>query len=182
MELREHARGLPLPTRVLAIVHTRTICMAADFTITPQDHFGYRISLIARRWRQRVDDELESYGLSEASWRPLLYLATCKGVPRQRDLAEALQIGCPALVRLLDTLEAKRLVERIDVDDDRRAKQVQLTAEGRRLARRVHDIIQEIDRRLLEEVSAADLAHCNRIFSSIEHRLDGDPTEPTREP
>jgi len=148
--------------------------MAVDFTLTPRDHFGYRISLIARRWRQQVDAELERYDLSEATWRPLLYLASCTGVPKQRDLAEALQIGCPALVRLLDNLEAKRLVERIDVDDDRRAKQVQLTPEGRRLARRVHEIILDIDRRLLQDVTAADLARCDRVFGSIERQLDGE--------
>jgi MarR family transcriptional regulator for hemolysin len=154
--------------------------MAAEFKLVPQDHFGYRISLIARRWRALVDAELASYGLSEATWRPLLYLASCKGVPKQRDLAEALQIGCPALVRLLDNLEAKDLVTRSDVDDDRRAKQVQLTPEGRSLARKVHELIVDIDRRLLQDVSAADLADCNRTFEAIEHRLDTyDSTEGT---
>ena len=64
------------------------------------------------------------------------------------------------------------MIERIDVDDDRRAKQVMLTPEGRKLARRVHEIILGIERRLLDGISPADLALADRIFGSIEQRLD----------
>ena len=137
-----------------------------------QPHFGYRLGVLARRWRAQVDAQLEIYGLSQATWRPLLYLVSFEGVPRQRDLAHALQIGCPALVRVLDNLEAKQLIERIDVDDDRRAKQVKLTAEGRRIAKRVYSIIVEIERKLLSELSPTDLASCERAFAAIENQLD----------
>lgn len=143
-----------------------------------QPRFGYRLAVLARRWRAQVDAELEGYGLSQATWRPLLYLISFEGVPRQRDLAEALQIGCPALVRLLDNLEAKRLIERIDVDDDRRAKQIKLTPEGRRIAKRVFSIIVEIERKLLSELTVSDLASCERAFSAIENQLDTYQADP----
>ncbi|HEY5938323.1 MAG TPA: MarR family transcriptional regulator [Kofleriaceae bacterium] len=143
-----------------------------------QPRFGYRLAVLARRWRAQVDAELETYGLSQATWRPLLYLISFEGVPRQRDLAEALQIGCPALVRLLDNLEAKRLIERIDVDDDRRAKQIKLTPEGRRIAKRVYAIIVEIERKLLSELSADELASCERAFAAIENQLDTYQADP----
>ena len=143
-----------------------------------QPHFGYRLAVLARRWRAQVDAELERFGLSQATWRPLLYLISFAGVPRQRDLAEALQIGCPALVRLLDNLEEKRLIERIDVDDDRRAKQIKLTPEGRRIGKRVYAIIVEIERKLLSELSSDDLASCERAFSAIENQLDTYQADP----
>jgi MarR family transcriptional regulator for hemolysin len=143
-----------------------------------QPHFGYRLAVLARRWRAQVDAELEAYGLSQATWRPLLYLISFEGVPRQRDLAEALQIGCPALVRLLDNLEAKRLIERIDVDDDRRAKQIKLTPEGRQIANHVYAIIVAIERKLLSELTAADLANCERAFAAIENQLDTYQADP----
>jgi MarR family transcriptional regulator for hemolysin len=143
-----------------------------------QPRFGYRLAVLARRWRAQVDAELETFGLSQATWRPLLYLISFEGVPRQRDLAEALQIGCPALVRLLDNLEEKRLIERVDVDDDRRAKQIKLTSEGRRIAKRVHAIIVEIERKLLSELSSEDLANCERAFSAIENQLDTYQADP----
>src|SRR5688572_2622291 len=90
------------------------------------ERFGYRIAVLARRWRSLVDAELASYGLSQATWRPLIHLGSFDQPPRQCELAEALQLGGPALVRLIDQLEDKGLVERV-VDGDRRANKVQLT-------------------------------------------------------
>ncbi|MGN6105278.1 MAG: MarR family winged helix-turn-helix transcriptional regulator [Kofleriaceae bacterium] len=146
--------------------------MQTPLKLSFHGRFGYRLVVIARRWRAQVDAELEAFGLSQATWRPLLHLATLKDGPRQRDLAESLQIGCPALVRLLDNLEEKGLVERTDVDGDRRVKQVKLTPEGRQLASRVYEIMVEVERRLLQDLTPDDLAGCSDAFASIERRLD----------
>ncbi|UPG70899.1 hypothetical protein MVG78_09605 [Roseomonas gilardii subsp. gilardii] len=44
-------------------------------------------------------------GLSDGTWRPLLYLGRMGGGIRQTDLAGALGIEGASLVRLLDALE-----------------------------------------------------------------------------
>lgn len=150
--------------------------MQANFQLSLHDRFGYRLAVLARRWRQRLDAELDAYGLSQATWRPLIHLASFTEPPRQCELAEALQIGGPALVRVLDNLEDMRLVERIQVDDDRRAHHVQLTREGRKLARRVYEIIVALERELLRDISAEDIEHSARVFAALEDRLA------TREP
>lgn len=134
------------------------------------DRFGYRLSVLTRKWRGVVDLELESYGLSQATWRPLIYLAQFDEPPRQCELAEALALGCPAIVRLLDQLEAKRLVERV-VDGDRRANRVQLTRSGRRLAARVHDIIVAIEADLLRDLTTEDRARVMHSIDAIDARI-----------
>jgi MarR family transcriptional regulator for hemolysin len=146
--------------------------MQPTLRLSLHDRFGYRVSVLARRWRAQVDAELESYGLSQATWRPLIHLASLPGAPRQCELAEKLQIGGPALVRLLDNLEDKGLVERTLVDGDRRAHHIQLTREGRKLAAQVYDIIVAIESRLLADISATDLARCTRVLESITAKLD----------
>lgn len=136
--------------------------------------------LVARRWRQAVDAELESCGLSHATWRPLLKLA-CAGEPlRQHDLADLLQVGDPELVRLIDNLERKRLVVRVEAKGDRRAKRIRLTPGGRRLAEQVEAIIGAFERRILQGISTADRARCRDVFARIEHRLD--ELEPATKP
>ena len=149
--------------------------MQARFAL--QDRLGYRISVLARRWRALVDAELESYGLSQATWRPLIYLASFDDPPRQCELADALQIGCPALVRLLDQLETKGLIDRV-VDGDRRANKVRLTRAGKKLASRVHDIIVAVERDVLRDLSATELAQCTRALAAIEGRIDHRSREP----
>jgi MarR family transcriptional regulator for hemolysin len=128
--------------------------------------------IAARRWRQVIDAELESYGLSHATWRPLLKLAGAGAPLRQHELADQLQIGHPELVRLIDSLERKRLVARHEATGDRRAKQVQLTPGGRRLAEQVEAIIEAFERRLLQGISPTDRARCRDVLAQIEQRLD----------
>lgn len=136
---------------------------------------GCQLMFIARRWRQVIDTELESYGLSHATWRPLLRLAGSREPLRQHELADRLQIGHPELVRLIDSLERKRLVVRHEASEDRRVKRLQLTAGGRRLAAQVEAIIEGVDRRILQGISTADCARCREVFARIEQRLDGLP-------
>src|SRR5260370_35808556 len=78
----------------------------------PGRDFGFRIARIARRLRQAVDSELGAYGLTEATWRPLAYVGRLGEGVRQRELAAALGIEGPSLVRLLDNLERRGLIER----------------------------------------------------------------------
>src|SRR3546814_1064441 len=97
------------------------------------DDFGFRAALGVRRLRQAVDTELRAYGLTEATWRPLAYVGRLGDGVRQKDLATALGIEGPSLVRLLDTLERRGLVERREDDADRRARGIHLTTARREL-------------------------------------------------
>ena len=143
------------------------------------ERFGYRVAVLARRWRSLVDAELASYGLSQATWRPLIHLGSFAEAPRQCQLADALQLGGPALVRLIDQLEAKGLVERI-VDGDRRANKVQLTRAGKRLARRVYDIIVDVEHELLRDLNADEVARITQGIDAIERRIDKRMVAPKR--
>jgi len=138
--------------------------------------FGFRVSRISRRLRAAVDAELRQHGLTEATWRPLAYVGRLGDGVRQKELATALAIEGPSLVRLLDNLERRGLIERREDESDRRARGIHLTAEGRALAQRVGRISNEILRRLLGEVSADDLAACHRVLSAVETAL-GETTD-----
>ncbi len=134
--------------------------------------FGFQIARIARRLRQAVDAELRAYGLTEATWRPLVYVARLGAGVRQKELAIALGIEGPSLVRLLDGLERRGLIERREDDTDRRARGIHLTSAGRALQRRVAKVSSAVQRRVLAAVAPADLAACDRAFAIIERALD----------
>jgi MarR family transcriptional regulator for hemolysin len=138
----------------------------------PGENFGFRVARIARRLRQEVDGELRSYGLTEATWRPLAYVGRLGEGVRQKELAQALGIEGPSLVRLLDSLERRGLIERRAEEDDRRARGIYLTPAGRELQRRVLRVSDATQRRLLSAVRPADLEACDRVFQAIEAALD----------
>ena len=70
--------------------------------------FGALVSQTARRWRRAVDRRLHPFGLTEATWLPLLRVARAPAPMRQKDLAASLSLDSSSVVRLLDAL--RRLV------------------------------------------------------------------------
>src|SRR4029079_8690165 len=140
-----------------------------------QIDFGFSVARIARRLRQAVDAELQVYGLTEATWRPLAYVGRLGGGVRQKELATALSIEGPSLVRLLDNLERRGLIERREDENDRRARGIYLTRAGRDLAVRTARIGNGLQKRLLESVPAADLDICERVLETLERELEERP-------
>ena len=136
-----------------------------------QIDFGFNVARLARRLRQTVDDELQAFGLTDATWRPLAYVGRLGGGVRQKELATALAIEGPSLVRLLDSLERRGLIERREDETDRRARGIYLTRAGRDLAVRVAKVGTEIQARLLANVPPADLEICQRVLANIERQL-----------
>lgn len=134
--------------------------------------FGFRVARITRRLRQLVDSELRASGLTEATWRPLVYLDRHREGIRQKDLAQALGIEGPSLVHLLDSLERRGLIERREDEGDRRARRIYLTPEGRDLQKWVFKVSESVQQRLLAAVGAADLEACERAFNAIEAMAD----------
>src|SRR5881394_2492144 len=116
--------------------------------------FGFLVARIARRMRQAVDAEMRLVGLTEATWRPLMYLRTLGDGVRQKELATTLSIEGPSLVRVLDNLERRGLIERRGDESDRRARGIYLTRAGRDLAVRVAKVGTEIQTRALAKVPA----------------------------
>src|SRR5262252_10012683 len=114
-----------------------------------QIDFGFNVARLARRLRQAVDAELQVFGLTEATWRPLAYVGRLGGGVRQKELATALSIEGPSLVRLLDNLERRGLIERRADESDRRARGIHLTRSGRELARRAAKVGGEVQARVL---------------------------------
>ncbi|WP_020180611.1 MarR family transcriptional regulator [Methylopila sp. M107] len=139
---------------------------------TSATEFGRQLALLSRRWRKRLDDALASSGLTDASWRPLIHLGRLGDGARQSDLARALGIEGPSLVRLLDRLEASKLIERREDSSDRRAKTLHLTPEGETLVDRMQAVVGDTCGALVEGVSSEELATCARVFARLIDRTE----------
>jgi MarR family transcriptional regulator for hemolysin len=134
--------------------------------------FGFRLARIARRWRREIDDGLRPYGLTEATWMPLLHLSHMGNEAKQKDLAASLDIEGASLVRLIDALESSGLVERFDHETDRRAKVVRLTDRGLDVLDGVNGVAAAIRRRLMMGVLDDEIASALRTFDRIEQSFD----------
>src|SRR4051812_26579538 len=146
-----------------------------------QIDFGFNVARLSRRLRQAVDAELRTFGLTDATWRPLAYVGRLGGGVRQKELATALGIEGPSLVRLLDSLERRGLIERREDESDRRARGIYLTEAGHDLAVRAARIGNSLQSRLLAGVPEADLEICERVLEALERELE-EPSQAAEQP
>ncbi len=79
-------------------------------------------------------EELRPLGLSPSAWNVLMALRnTADQILEPCQLAQRLLISRPSVTGLLDTLQAKGLIERLPHADDRRRVLVRLTDDGMRM-------------------------------------------------
>src|ERR1700678_1413606 len=142
--------------------------------LAPKDARARFAPLVAHVWREgrrAMDGRLQAYGLTEATWLPLLRIARSEAPMRQNELAAWLSLDGSSVVRLLDALESSGLVERCEDVADRRAKSLVLTSRGRRTVDQVERVSQDIRDLVLGEVSDKDLMHSLRLLETVRDRL-----------
>ena len=129
--------------------------------------FASLVARAARQWRRAVDRRLQPFGLTEATWLPLIYLARAPVPMRQKDLADALTLDGSSVVRLLDALEASELVERRVEDGDRRARIIVPTRRGLSIVEQVEAISREVRNATLTGLSDDELEISTRVLEQV---------------
>jgi len=119
--------------------------------------FGGLVAQTSRVWRRAVDRHLEPFGLTEATWLPLLRVSRASKPMRQKDLAISLSLDGSSIVRLLDTLQAGGLIERREEGDDRRAKAIVLTEKGRATVEQVEAVAHRVRDEAFAGLSEAEI-------------------------
>lgn len=133
----------------------------------PRHRFGFRLVLLARRWRQAIDAELQAAGLTDAAWRPLIHLHRQGGGMRQKELAAALGVDGSSVVRLIAILEERGLLERRCDPGDGRAKCLSLTPAGVELVGQMQTMILAAEETLLSGFSDDELEALMDAFDRL---------------
>uniref|UniRef100_A0A9E7ZYK7 MarR family transcriptional regulator n=1 Tax=Bosea sp. NBC_00436 TaxID=2969620 RepID=A0A9E7ZYK7_9HYPH len=136
-------------------------------TASPQEMIGRTIARTARLWRRAVDVRLQAYGLTEATWLPLLHLSRASAPMRQKDLALSLALDGSTVARLLDNLQEAGLVDRREDEIDRRAKTIHLTAAAEELVTRVEATSREVRLATIRNIPDADIARTAAVLEQI---------------
>ncbi|MEU5591494.1 MarR family winged helix-turn-helix transcriptional regulator [Streptomyces sp. NPDC020298] len=98
---------------------------------------------------------LDAHGLTMWAYAVLLHLDDTP-IRTQAALADAIRADKTRIIAVLDDLESRGLIRRRPDPDDRRARLLSLSAEGRQLRDAVQCAIQKGEERLLAHLPAAD--------------------------
>jgi MarR family transcriptional regulator for hemolysin len=133
--------------------------------------FGRVILPLARHWRSEADRTLAALGLSHASGWVVLHVGRLGDAVPQSDLAAAVDIRGPSLVRLIDRLEGDGLVVRRQDDNDRRVNRIDLTAAGHAVVHRIEEALRSIRTEMLDGIDDEALNTTTRVLQQINQRI-----------
>jgi DNA-binding MarR family transcriptional regulator len=114
--------------------------------------------LFFRLWRAshtRIAESLESIGLTPALFGVLNFLGAREGAIQQ-EIGSAMGIDPSTMVALIDELERGGLAKRRPHPKDRRAREVVITAKGRRALERGRGLAAEVEDEVLRGLTAAE--------------------------
>jgi DNA-binding MarR family transcriptional regulator len=109
---------------------------------------------------------LEANGLSMWGYSVLVALDR-SAIRTQAALAEAIGADKTRIIAILDELQDKGLIERVADPEDRRARLLAITKDGRRVKEATQDAIQRGEERWLGALSADDRATFLRILQEL---------------
>lgn len=137
--------------------------------------FGRLIRDVYVSWRDVLDRRLEPIGLSTSQWQVLNLLRASRAALTQIEIAQALGIEGPSVVRLLDRLTSKGWIIRKPCPGDRRARLVKLTPKARVLLSDTDRIIRGLRKQIFRDIEPAELHECictlQQVLRAI-HLLD----------
>ncbi len=107
------------------------------------ESIGYLVKKVAVCLQKQVDARMINLGLTDSQWKPLLMISTGKG-DTASALAREMNIDAGAVSRLIDRLEAKGMIQRVNCKDDRRVARLALTEQGNRVASVIPAVLAEV--------------------------------------
>ncbi|AQT48381.1 MULTISPECIES: MarR family winged helix-turn-helix transcriptional regulator [Bartonella] len=121
---------------------------------------------VSRKLRNLLDARIREHGLTLAR---ALTLSALKDQDDffQKNLAEELGIEHATLVRLIDALEEQGLVVRNVAEDDRRAKRVTLTPEGRETVEEIEAYASELSRDVMSGIKETGIVGAMGVLQHI---------------
>jgi DNA-binding MarR family transcriptional regulator len=148
----------------------------SDRQFTDAEVTEFAGQLFFRLWRAshtRVAEALDSIGLSPALFGVLNVLRSRDGAIQQ-EIASSMAIDPSTMVSLIDELEAAGLAERRPHAKDRRAREVAITAKGRRTLERARRMATEVDDEVLGGLTAAER---RQLLGLLRRALDSAPPQ-----
>lgn len=112
-------------------------------------------------------------GVSDAQPK-ILYILLAEDGWLQKDLAEFCKISPASMTILLNNMEKKDLVKRkkTQLSNGKRAFQIYLTENGRKIAKKVHDEMEKLEELTLSDFSQEEKDQLFSLMDKVCHNLN----------
>ncbi|MGG6101332.1 transcriptional regulator SlyA [Pantoea allii] len=132
---------------------------------------GTDLSRLVRIWRALIDQRLKPLDLTQTHWVTLHNIHQLPPEQSQIQLAKAIGIEQPSLVRTLDQLEEKGLITRTICAHDRRAKRIKLTQQAEPVIQQVEHVIDITRDDILSGISRDEINQMVSLIARLEKNI-----------
>ena len=126
----------------------------------------------ARRWRKVANDRVRPLEQTMAQWETLYLVAYSGEELNQSQMSRLLGVHGPTMLRMLDSLARRGLIERQQSHQDLRVTINRITPRGREVIRRIMGITNELRREVLAEIGEDELRTAGRVLVQMLRTLD----------
>jgi MarR family transcriptional regulator, transcriptional regulator for hemolysin len=133
---------------------------------------GFLLKDVTRLYTRRFEERAQALSLTLPQCKALTYLARNEGVSQKR-LAELSEIDPMSLVRILDRMEADGWVERRADPQDRRARSLVVTEQGRPIIDLIWQIVVETRAEALAGLADAERSELMTLLEKVHVNLLG---------
>lgn len=134
------------------------------------DLVGSLFQDIAHLIRQRIDRELQPYGLTRLKWLAIGLIQSNSGLT-QTELAQKLELKPAATGKLVDRLVERDLVERRPDETDRRIHRLILTQKSEDLLTRLEPVGHAIREDILQDLGQRERKQLEDTLKTLKRRL-----------
>ncbi len=144
-----------------------------------RSHIGFWMRLVSNHVSHSFARKLDATGVTVAEWVILREMFSNKNQISPSAIAELTGLSRGAVSKLVDRLENKKLVTRLDSASDGRYQILNLTKSGRQIVPELAQIADENDEAFFGVLSKAERTHLTSLLKKIaeDHQLTSLPTE-----
>jgi len=136
-----------------------------------QRRLGYLLKRAQSAFRLRMDRALDDIGLTTSQYAVLAALEEEPGLSNA-DLARRSFVSPQTMIRIVAALEDRALLTRQARTDNARVRAATVTDEGRRLLRRAHLVVEEIETAMTQGLTRIELDQLTTSLDSLTKRLE----------
>ena len=136
----------------------------------PRRRIALRLTVLARMLRSDFDRHVDDVGLTRSQWS-LIAVAARKPGSTQRQISELLEMSEASAGRLVDRLEADGLLERRELEGDRRARAVFLTEAANPLLDRISVVARAREERWFRGLSDHEIDRLSELLEKLYNNM-----------
>lgn len=136
-------------------------------------NIGMHFKIISNQIKRVIDNKLNN-NITNVQMFILKYIADNQGKKDifQKDIETFLDIRRSTTTEILNVMERKDLIKRIDFQKDKRKKVLKLSSKGLSYINEFEEIVSKIEQNLLNNITKEEKEHFFYIINKIQKNID----------